>query len=612
MMVKGKRGQLALFVILAIILVVGMAGFFIFREQITGTNVPNAAKPVYDSYLTCIEGLTKEGISILGSRGGYIETPEFEPGSPYMPFSSQLDFLGTPVPYWFYISGNNIVKDQVPTMNEMETELQEYIQDNLQKCDFSDFEQIGYIVDVEKGSVIVNIDDDRVVVNVKNELRFSLEENFYRFNEHKVSVNSKLGKFYNLAKEIYDFEQREKFLDNYALDTLTLNAPTSGFEEGCTPIIFNFNEIRSDVAQALSENIAFVKAKGSYYSNEDEYFVADIGFSTNENVNFMYSTQWPTKIEIYGNEFAEPVGLQEGMAMLGFCFVEYQLIYDVAFPVLVQIYDEKESFQFPVVVMVERNQVRKDSIIGEYFEQEDVVCKNRNQEMEITTEDSNGNPVPATISFSCLGERCYTGETKLVAGRAYLKSNAPTCVNGFIEARAEGYSNGKYLISSNEESQANVIMKKIYNLQLDLGNIPGEALVQFISDDFSRSLIYPRDKSIQLVEGIYDVKVQVFRNSSLTFPARTEKKCFETTASGFMGLLGESETKCYDVNIPAQEIDRVLVGGGNSVEFISEDSLNSFSELMINVPLFSAPTKIEEINENYIKLEDSFVSVSFA
>jgi rod shape-determining protein MreC len=31
----------------------------------------------------------------------------YEASSEYMPFSSQLDFLGNPVPYWYYISGNN-------------------------------------------------------------------------------------------------------------------------------------------------------------------------------------------------------------------------------------------------------------------------------------------------------------------------------------------------------------------------------------------------------------------------------------------------------------------------------------------------------------------------
>jgi hypothetical protein len=605
-----KRGQLTLFIILAIIIVAGIAGFFIYRNY-TKPLVSNNAKPVYDYYLSCIEQLTEEGAGILGSRGGYIETPDFEPGSPYMPSSSQLDFLGIGVPYWFYVSGNNIVREQVPTKSEMEFELRQYIQNNLQGCDFSDFERRGYLVDVDEGMVDVKIESNQIRVSVRNDVRLSFEEEFFLFNQHRVDVNSKLGNFYDLARRIYEVQRKENFLENYALDTLTLNAPTTGFEEGCTPLFFNFNEIRSDVVEALSENIAAVKVKGNYYSNVDDYFIVDSGITVREDVNFMYFPQWPTKIEIYGDEFVEPVGLQEGLEILGFCFVEYEFIYDVVFPVLVQVSDGSEVFQFPIIVSIERNQINPDLISGGYFGEEEIICKNRNQEVEVRTVDLDGNPVPATISMSCLGERCYIGETRLTGGRAVLREDFPMCVNGFIEARAEGYANGRYLISTTEENSAEISMKKIYSVNLNLGNIQGEALVRFSSDGFSRSVMYPAMKEIEIVEGIYEVEVKVFGDSEIVFPARTEQRCFESVASGIAGFFGRTETQCQTINIPEQRIDRVLVGGGKSVEFISESSLREFSRLEIDVPLFGVPSRVEDIGENYIKLEDSFLSIVY-
>jgi hypothetical protein len=603
-----KRGQLTLFIILAIIIVAGIAGFFIYRNY-TKPLVSNNAKPVYDYYLSCIEQLTEEGAGILGSRGGYIETPDFEPGSPYMPSSSQLDFLGIGVPYWFYVSGNNIVREQVPTKSEMEFELRQYIQNNLQGCDFSDFERRGYLVDVDEGMVDVKIESNQIRVSVRNDVRLSFEEEFFLFNQHRVDVNSKLGNFYDLARRIYEVQRKENFLENYALDTLTLNAPTTGFEEGCTPLFFNFNEIRSDVVEALSENIAAVKVKGNYYSNVDDYFIVDSGITVREDVNFMYFPQWPTKIEIYGDEFVEPVGLQEGLEILGFCFVEYEFIYDVVFPVLVQVSDGSEVFQFPIIVSIERNQINPDLISGGYFGEEEIICKNRNQEVEVRTVDLDGNPVPATISISCLRERCYIGEIGSRDGS--LVAKVPTCVNGFIEARAEGYASSSYMISTNEESSAEILMKKIYDVDLNLGDIQGDALVQFTSDGFSRSVMYPDTKEIQLVEGIYDVTVQVFGESGLILPARTEQKCFESSSSGISGFFGGTEKKCMEIQIPEQEIDQVLIGGGKSVEFISDSTLKEFSRIEIDVPIFESPLQIEDIGENYIKLEDSFVSVVF-
>lgn len=609
MMVNGKKAQVTLFIIFALILVTGVAGFFIYKGVFSTTNTPSTIQPVYSAYTSCITNLAEEGIAILGSRGGYIDTPEFEPGSPFMPTSSQLDFLGTPIPYWYYVSGNNIAKEQIPSKKSMELALQDYIQENLQSCDLQEYEERGYLVDVDKGTVDVRIEDNQIIVDVENDVRVLFEDNFFTFNDHRIVVKSKLGKFYNLAESIYKKDKSELFLANYALDVLSLNAPTSGFEEGCSPIVFNFAEIRRNVSEAFRENLAFVKVKGSYYSNSDPYFVVDLGSKVNENVNFIYSTQWPTKIEIYGKDVAEPVGLQPGMELLGFCFVEYQFIYDLAFPVLIQISDEKELFQFPVVVLVERNQIKKDLPIGEYYSQNEVVCKNRNNEIAVRTINSDGVQIPSSLSFSCLGERCYLGESTNTLSSGIVK--VPSCVNGFIEASAEGYATNRYMISSNEVKSADIIMKKIYTLNLDLGNIPGEALITFRSDDFSRSVYYPNEKKIQLVEGDYEVSVQVYRNSSLVFPGRVEKRCFDSASSGISGLLGQTESNCYDINIPSQQIDRTLAGGGSAFVLVDEELLKNSNTVDIDVPLFPTPSKIEDLNNNFIKLEDSFILVNF-
>jgi hypothetical protein len=285
--------------------------------------------------------------------------------------------------------------------------------------------------------------------------------------------------------------------------------------------------------------------------------------------------------------------------------VEYQLIYDLAFPVLVQIHDDNEFFQFPVVVVIDRSQVRNSTRVSDYVGNEQVICKNRNQDMKISVSDLEGKPVLSTLSYNCLGERCYLGESK----NGILETKIPVCINGYVEARAEDYSAGKYIVASSLESSADVLVKKIYNLNLDLGNIGGNALVQFISDDFSRSVMYPTENKIELVEGVYNISVQVFKNSSLVFPARTESRCFEIPSTGFSAIIGGTETKCFTSEIPSQTIDQVLFGGGRAVEFFDDSSLKSGGTISIVVPLFSLPTKIEEISESYIKFEDSVLFV---
>jgi hypothetical protein len=99
----GKRGQLTIFIIVAIVLVVAVAIFFIFRGSLIKSEIPKDMDPLYTSFLGCIEEDTMTGIDLAETQGGYVYIPELELGSSYMPFSSQLNFLGNPVPYWYYV-----------------------------------------------------------------------------------------------------------------------------------------------------------------------------------------------------------------------------------------------------------------------------------------------------------------------------------------------------------------------------------------------------------------------------------------------------------------------------------------------------------------------------
>ena len=138
---KSKGGQVAIFVVVAIIIVAALVSFFIFKDKIFKTEISAEFRPVYDYYLSCIEGEVLRGADILGNQGGYIELPEFKPGSDYAPFSSQLDFFGMPVQYWYYISGNGVVEEKVPSLRNIEKELSGFLKEELVNgCDFSFFE----------------------------------------------------------------------------------------------------------------------------------------------------------------------------------------------------------------------------------------------------------------------------------------------------------------------------------------------------------------------------------------------------------------------------------------------------------------------------------------
>ena len=114
-----KRGQVTIFVIIAVLIVASFFAYFIFRGETEPQVDSSGIQMIEESFLVCLKEDVLTGISVLESQGGYIALPEFEPGSDFMPFSSQLDFLGNPIPYWYYVSQNNFKREQIPSKEMM-------------------------------------------------------------------------------------------------------------------------------------------------------------------------------------------------------------------------------------------------------------------------------------------------------------------------------------------------------------------------------------------------------------------------------------------------------------------------------------------------------------
>src|SRR3989344_2437277 len=289
---KNKRAQVTIFIIIAIVIVAGILAYFAVSGKIGSRALPKELSPAYSYFSSCIQEETENAVLIMGSQGGYIEVPEFSPGSEYMPFSSQLDFLGTPVPYWYYISGNGVAKEQVPSKEKMETQIEDYLKENIALCNFASFEEQGFGINIsEEIEADAKIQDNKVDVTVNMPLSISFGEIFTLQNKHKTSVNSRLGKFYNIAKKIYDKEQQDMFLENYGIDVLRLYAPVDGSEIGCSPKIWLFDDVRKDLMDALAINVPATKVKGDYYTigkEENKYFIQDLGEKVDVDVNFMY------------------------------------------------------------------------------------------------------------------------------------------------------------------------------------------------------------------------------------------------------------------------------------------------------------------------------------
>jgi hypothetical protein len=609
-MIKNKSGQVTIFIILAILVIAGIVIYLIVREDISKINIPANMQPVYTSFLSCVEEQTLLGVKLLESQAGYIDLPEFEPGSGYMPFSSQLDFLGNPIPYWYYVSGNNIQKEQIPSESEMEKDLANFIDSRISLCNFDSYYEQGFEISIGESKTKIDIQDNKIVLDMDLSLSFSFGNDSVSVSNHNVEVKSELYSLYNSALKVYEKEQTELFLENYGVDTMRLYAPVDGVLLSCSPQVWNAEEVFEDLKNAIEVNTLMLSNQEPE-DKENKYFFVDPEIEA--GLRFINSQDWANSFEVLPSEgialVASPVGNQAGLGILGFCYVPYHFVYNINYPVLVQVYEGDEIFQFPLAIVIRGNRPRQ-SFDTTAILSEESLCKYANTLTTVNLYDYNLDSVEANVSYECLGTNCYLGETS--SGR--LRTDFPQCVNGYIVVNAEGFEETKYMYSTVSEGEVNIILNRLYELNLDLilgnSNYEGNALISFVSNDNSVTISYPQQKTINLSEGDYSVSVYVYKNSSIVFQETTSKQCIDVASTSLGGFLGLSEEKCFDITIPEQVISSVLIGGGKSDPSFFENSLKNSDTLEIIIPEFDTTKSVADVQENYLLFETSEVEVN--
>ncbi len=604
-----KRGQLTIFIIIAILVVAMVVGFFVFWDRPGPSKVPRNFEPVYNTFLTCIEENLQLGVDALSVQGGYIELPEFEPGSLAFPFSSQLNFVGTSIPYWDYISGGGMHKTQIPTVEDMEGELEEFVISRMDYCNFDSYYASEMTLLFGEGTPKVKIKDGEVVLDLDLDFVASLEGETISVERHHIAIVTKLGSLYEDALKVYEYEQEEMFLEDYGLDVLNLYAPVDGVEFTCAPKVWVADNVFYDIEEALEINTMAMKV-----GNEKEYFDVEIG--TNNDVRFINSRHWPRSFEVNPSEDnilrADPVGNQPGMGILGFCYVSYHFVYNMNYPVLVQVHsgDSNEVFQFPMAVVIQGNRAR-EPLAGDALGLEKGIdlCAGMNSPTLISVYGNDGNRVEANLSYNCLNDKCYLGGT----GGGIFEGNLPQCVNGFILAKAEGYEEGSFMYSSVERGQVNLFLDKLYTLDLNLfmegKRYSDEAIINFVSEDKVKAVYYPQQKQVELSEGDYEVRVYVYADSRLEFPEMTYEQCYDVPRGPILGYFGATREECVDVEYPEQALTNALVAGGAEEHSISEDQLKSSNVLEINFERFPNPKTISQLQENYILFDQTGVDI---
>jgi hypothetical protein len=201
---KNKRAQVTLFIILAILIVGGIAGIFMFRDRIfSEQQYPSDIIEIKNFVEDCLETTAKNSLFRIGERGGYFlifDEPSIEGRIPY------------------YLQET---KKSVLTKQEVELNLAGFVQEELSFCilNFKDFRK-DFIIEHSLNKVEAKILQDKT--------RFSLEypitinkrgtETAYQLKDFSVDIPVNLDKIYSVAQKI--IEEQAKNPDSICLSCL--------------------------------------------------------------------------------------------------------------------------------------------------------------------------------------------------------------------------------------------------------------------------------------------------------------------------------------------------------------------------------------------------------
>lgn len=605
-----KKGQITIFIIIGIIIVFAGILYFVLRDNSSIESIPVEIQPIESAFLSCLEEKLDLGVRVMGAKGGYIFNPPLIDGSVYQPFSSQLDFVGTQIPYWYYVQGSNIESSQFPTKEFMESELNDYMARNIGDCNLNEFSDQGYSIELGVPEIKTHINENSINLEISMPLSVTKDFQTTIITKHDFEFDSNLGLLYDAATNIYQRELSQSFLENYSIDVMRMNLPVDGFKLACSPLKWDANYLVSQFKDSLEMNTILLNNRGE----KDDYY--NIDFSNNVDLRFIYDQNWPTYFEVNPAEndllIAKPIGDASELGILGFCYVPYHFVYDIRHPVLIQVSKGEEIFQFPLLVIIDGNVAKKSRAEESLsFAEQSGICEKMNLGFTtINVYDEDLQKIDgAEITFDCFDSSCKLGET--IEG--VYSGSIPQCVNGVLKISAPGYELYEDIYTTIEETTIFSILEKEYTKEINLivngKNYDGDALISFSSKTGSKFLYYPKEKFVNISSNDYGVEVYLMKNTSISFPETKTEQCYSVPRSGVLGIVGFMKKECEEVVIPEQTINGAIVGGDSvNVSFNSNDVKN-FEIIEISNLDEKIPKSLDDVQNNYALLGSGLMEV---
>lgn len=631
-----KKGQISLFIIIGIVIIAIIGLIFFVRSQILSSNlstqaqsietVPQELRPVKQAIDNCVNQVSSEGLSLIGFQGGYYNIPKdtLSRGL-YNEFSNSLEVLsGLNTAYWFYETNNGLQKLNIPSKDDIKSNINNYVTDNIDSCISSELESLrsqGFEINA-KGSLKVtsNLQDQYVEILVNYPLDVNYKGTGKIITNYYAKLNDPLSELYDMSVNVINTQNSAYYLENITLDILEVynDIPFADQNVDCVPKVWLAQDIKNNLKRHISDNMKAVTIKNSASYSSNPYYQLQLSKSYSDvDAKFNYQDNWNIDVEIDGGKDV----LKEDNVVSSnnpatkllagiLCLNSYQFIYDIKYPVLVQLTKNGYTLQFATMVIIKNNQPKVNRLgFSDLPENDKAFCKATpyNSTIVVNNFETGAALENADISVKCITTSCPLGKTSFDGIQNSLTTSIPSCVNAEISATKEGFNDNSIITDTNNPLSLSIQLKPKHKLKLNIQVIDNgeirnlksdeDVLIQFTqSNDNYFALADKSSGSIDLIQGQYNINSYLTVNSNnITIQGTTAQKCVDVPKSGILGLFGLKNRQCFTANIDPVNVDQVLSGGDNFNYNLASSDLSSSDELIIYVTKNPTPTNVDEL-----------------
>ncbi|MBW3018915.1 hypothetical protein KY329_01890 [Candidatus Woesearchaeota archaeon] len=268
-----RKGQVTLFIIIGIIILLSVALVLYYQAETTKAParkyvaVPEDIEPVYSYVTECLNQVSKDGLHILGTQGGFINIPGIIENTPssYIP-SDALGVVKTPL--WYYEG-----EDRTPDLDFMAAELSRYIRARLPLCinNFAALEP-EFTVSAAEMVPVVSFTSSDVVVELNWPMRISTVERTTSVDRFITDLPVRFKEMWLLADSIMRRENEKAWFENLTIDLYSADPeiPVAGMEVKCGASKWNLRLLKDRFSKVLSQNIPMVRVANTNYPPPDD------------------------------------------------------------------------------------------------------------------------------------------------------------------------------------------------------------------------------------------------------------------------------------------------------------------------------------------------------